>query len=560
MGNDTSTTAVKGKKKVFCGCCDSDVITTVSKFDAKDQVCADEGCEPMELSTSSMTEKKQQPKKDPHQPTPPEEEPSVLSFGGGTARRRNSIFNNVIVTDSLTDVRQRYHINPKEIGHGHYGVVRKCMDRETKEWYAIKSIQKSKVSKIDVLKREIEILAEVDHKNIIKLIEVHEDVKYLHLITELCTGGELFDRIIAKTQTPEGHFSEEDAAKLVASILKAIRYCHDDLHIVHRDLKPENFLFVSHDEGAPIKIIDFGLSRHETDGTGIMRTKVGTPYYVAPEVLRKEYTKSCDMWSIGVITYILLCGYPPFYGDSDTQIFECVKAGKFDFPSPEWDTISHAAKDFVCCLLKLDQSKRLPAAQALQHEWIQKVTARHRSSIVQLDNVRSVPFQKFMGLQKLRKAALGFIATHLTETEVGSLGELFERLDIDGDGSLTLDELEAALKLEELNFDLLEKITSLRQELSLSGKEAIKWKDFLAAMADKSLLIKEEKIRMAFDHFRKNENACVRISDLLDLVGGEDGAKEIIDLNQLDGKLEITYEEFRSMLTDSFSDSSDQDM
>ncbi len=231
------------------------------------------------------------------------------------------------------------------------------MDRQTKEWYAIKSILKSKVTKVEVLKREIEILAEVNHKNIIKLIEVHEDLKYIHLITELCTGGELFDRIIEKSQTPEGHYSEKDAANLIASILSAIAYCHDR-QIVHRDLKPENFLFVSKDENAPIKIIDFGLSRHETAGHGIMRTKVGTPYYVAPEVLRKEYTKMCDIWSIGVIAYILLCGYPPFYGDSDNQIFDSVKAGRFDFPSPEWDTISDAAKDFVCCLLKLDPSKR----------------------------------------------------------------------------------------------------------------------------------------------------------------------------------------------------------
>jgi calcium-dependent protein kinase len=144
-----------------------------------------------------------------------------------------------MITDALTDVRTHYHIDPKEIGHGHYGVVRKCMHRESGEWYAIKSIRKSKVSKIEVLKREIEILKEVKHPNIIALIEVYEDERYLHLITELCTGGELFDRIIAKTQSTEGHFSEHDAAALVRDILDAIRYCHDEKGIVHRDLKPE---------------------------------------------------------------------------------------------------------------------------------------------------------------------------------------------------------------------------------------------------------------------------------------------------------------------------------
>jgi calcium-dependent protein kinase len=171
------------------------------------------------------------------------------------------------------------------------------MHRETKEWYAIKSIRKSKVGKIEVLKREIDILKEVDHPNIIRLKDVFEDQKYLHLITELCTGGELFDRIIAKTNSAEGHFSEHDAAILIRDICDAIAYCHDVKQIVHRDLKPENFLFATKDDDAPIKIIDFGLSRHDNQNFGVMKTKVGTPYYVAPEVLKREYTKSCDVWS-----------------------------------------------------------------------------------------------------------------------------------------------------------------------------------------------------------------------------------------------------------------------
>jgi calcium-dependent protein kinase len=237
-------------------------------------------------------------------------------------------------------------------------VVRKCQHRETKEWYAIKSIRKAKVSKIEVLKREIDILREVDHPNIIRLKDVFEDQKYLHLITELCTGGELFDRIIEKTKSEAGHFSEQDAAKLIRDICDAIAYCHDVKQIVHRDLKPENFLYKTTADDSPIKIIDFGLSRHDNLNFGVMKTKVGTPYYVAPEVLRREYTKSCDVWSIGVITYILLCGYPPFYGDSDNEIFESVKIGRYEFPSPEWDDISEDAKDFINSLLKLDPSAR----------------------------------------------------------------------------------------------------------------------------------------------------------------------------------------------------------
>jgi hypothetical protein len=151
------------------------------------------------------------------------------SASGPTSSRRGS--STVMITDALSDVRVHYHIDPKEIGHGHYGVVRKCQRRNSNninnEWLAIKSIRKSKVSKIEVLKREIDILREVRHPHIIELVDVYEDERYLHLITELCTGGELFDRIIAKTQSAEGHFSEHDAAKLVRDILDAIRYCHD---------------------------------------------------------------------------------------------------------------------------------------------------------------------------------------------------------------------------------------------------------------------------------------------------------------------------------------------
>ncbi len=365
----------------------------------------------------------------------------------------------VMITDSLSDVRLKYHIQPKEIGHGHYGVVRKCMDRETKAWYAIKSIRKSKVGKVDVLRREVALLKECDHPNIIKLIEVHEDQKYLHLITELCTGGELFDRIIEKTQSDEGHFSERDAAHLVRCILDAISYCHDKA-IVHRDLKPENFLFSSKDEStAVIKIIDFGLSRHDHDvKQGIMNTKVGTPYYVAPEVLNREYTKSCDIWSIGVITYILLCGYPPFYGDTDNQIFDAVRTAKFDFPSPDWDGISDSAKDFVSALLQRTPSNRPTAASALEHSWIREMTTQsancgdddffmpqqHRRSSIAFAPL-SIAFIKYRDMQKLKKAALAYLAATSTNEDIVALRRVFSTIDVNRDGTITLQDLDHCL-------------------------------------------------------------------------------------------------------------------
>ena len=275
----------------------------------------------------------------------------------------------VFVFCILALVREKYRVDHAELGHGHYGVVRKCQNRSTKEYYAIKTIRKAKVSRLEILKREIEILRKMDHPNIIRLVDVYEDDKYLHLVTELCTGGELFDRIIKKTKTAEGHYSEKDASKVIRCLLGAISYVHNVHNISHRDLKPENFIFETSAEDSRLKIIDFGLSRYD-DEVSHMTTKVGTPYYIAPEVLTRSYDKECDLWSIGVIMYVMLCGYPPFYGVTDAEIFASVKRAQFEFRSPEWDTISTAAKDLICGLLQKNPKTRLTADQALSHRWI----------------------------------------------------------------------------------------------------------------------------------------------------------------------------------------------
>lgn len=275
-----------------------------------------------------------------------------------------------VIAEEFVDVKEMYHINRKIIGTGHYGVVRECIDRQSGERFAIKSIRKAKVGNFEMLKREIIIHAEVNHPNIVGLVDFFEDPKYVHLVTELCTGGELFDKIVSKAQDGAGCFSESETAHLILSILDAVAYLHSK-DIAHRDLKPENFLFSSKDDDARMKIIDFGLSRNERESTdGIMRTKVGTPYYVAPEVLNREYTKSCDVWSLGVITYIMICGYPPFYGDDKHEIFSSVRGAKFDFPSPDWDNVSDEAKAFITSLLSKDPASRPSATEAMQHPWI----------------------------------------------------------------------------------------------------------------------------------------------------------------------------------------------
>jgi len=250
------------------------------------------------------------------------------------------------------------------LGTGAFSQVRLAENKESGNLYAIKVIDKKALKgKEDSLENEIRVLRRLHHPNIVELLEVHEEKTKVYLVMELVTGGELFDRIVEK-----GSYTEKDAADLIKQVLSAVAYMHSE-GVVHRDLKPENLLYHSTDEDSKIMISDFGLSKMED--SGIMATACGTPGYVAPEVLaQKPYGKSVDVWSIGVISYILLCGYPPFYDENDANLFAQILKGEFEFDSPYWDEISDDAKEFIRQLMCVDVDKRLSCESALQHAWI----------------------------------------------------------------------------------------------------------------------------------------------------------------------------------------------
>jgi len=219
---------------------------------------------------------------------------------------------------------------------------------------------------LESLYNEIDIQAEIDHPNIIKLFEVYETDDHIYLILELMKGGELFDRIVDLE-----FFTEKEAKEVILPIIDAVNYCHE-LDIIHRDLKPENLLYESEDEGALIKISDFGLARF-LSASNFATTACGTPGYVAPEILMsKKYGKEVDVWSIGIIMYILLCGYPPFFSESNSELFEMIKGGKLEFHSPYWDNVSEEAKDLVSKLLIVDPKKRITLERAKEHKWFTK--------------------------------------------------------------------------------------------------------------------------------------------------------------------------------------------
>ncbi len=311
---------------------------------------------------------------------------------------------------SMAEFKARYQLK-QVVGNGNYSVVREAVDKTNGDQVAVKCIDRKKLSKEDedALKIETGILDEIKHPNIISLYGFYDDPKNYYIVTEFMQGGELFDRIVKKE-----FYSEEDAQKVVRTLGSAIKYCHDR-GIAHRDLKPENILMKDQKDDAAIKIADFGFARKEKDG---LKTACGTPGYVAPEIINNEpYDRAVDMWSLGVIIYILLCGYPPFYNQNQTQLFQQIRKGQFEFDSPYWDPVSESAKDLIRGLLTVDKKKRLTIDQLLAHPWV--TSAANGESLIQA----ITEMKKFNARRKLRAGIKALVAAHKFKSVLTKLAE-----------------------------------------------------------------------------------------------------------------------------------------
>eukprot|EP01028_Stygiella_incarcerata_P008039 TRINITY_DN3398_c0_g1_i1.p1 TRINITY_DN3398_c0_g1~~TRINITY_DN3398_c0_g1_i1.p1 ORF type:complete len:325 (+),score=89.71 TRINITY_DN3398_c0_g1_i1:147-1121(+) len=269
------------------------------------------------------------------------------------------------------NIKDKYVLG-EEIGTGNFSSVRRAVSKATGKGVAVKIIDKANVDVgKESLINEVKIMKEVEHPNIVRLMDVFETPRRVYLVMELLTGGELFDRIV--NVYPNG-YTEKDASQLIAKIIKALFYLHER-GIVHRDLKPENLLYENETEKSEIKLTDFGLAKIASEDV-MMKTACGTPSYVAPEVLLdKGYDEKVDMWSIGVVLYILLCGFPPFYSEHTPDLFDQIIQGEYSFPDPYWTHISASAKDIISRMLVVDPRGRLSPRDALAHPWIRGTTA-----------------------------------------------------------------------------------------------------------------------------------------------------------------------------------------
>ncbi|KAF9595433.1 hypothetical protein IFM89_000351 [Coptis chinensis] len=425
----------------------------------------------------------------------------------------------------------------RKLGQGQFGTTFYCLEKSTGKEFACKSIAKRKLmteEDVEDVRREIQIMHHLaGHPNVISITGAYEDPVAVHVVMELCAGGELFDRIIQR-----GHYTEKKAAELARIIVSVVEACHS-LGVMHRDLKPENFLFVSEEEEAALKTIDFGLSVFFKPGETFTDV-VGSPYYVAPEVLLKHYGQECDVWSAGVIIYILLSGVPPFWDETEQGIFEQVLKGELDFVSDPWPSISESAKDLVRKMLVRDPQKRLTAHEALSPD-------------KPLDSAVLSRLKQFSAMNKFKKLAIRVIAESLSEEEIAGLKEMFKMIDTDNSGHISYEELKAGMERVGANLKESE-IDALMQAADIDNSGTIDYGEFLAATLNLNKVQREDHLFAAFSYLDKDGSGYITQDELQQACKefgiDDDRLEEMIHEVDQDNDGRIDYSEFVTMMQD----------
>ncbi|XP_012066379.1 calcium-dependent protein kinase 24 [Jatropha curcas] len=463
--------------------------------------------------------------------------------------RRSAVFHvgNVLKDPAGNNVREKYRFG-KELGRGEFGITYQCFEVETEKTYACKTISKAKLkTEIDVedVRREVEIMRHLPkHPNIVSFKEAYEDRDAVYLVMELCEGGELFDRIVTK-----GHYTERAAAMVTKTILEIVKVCHEH-GVIHRDLKPENFLFADTRENAPLKAIDFGLSIFFQPGQRFSEI-VGSPYYMAPEVLRRNYGPQVDVWSAGVILYILLCGVPPFWAETEEGIAHAIVGGRLDFSRDPWPRVSKDAKDLVGNMLDQNPYSRFTVQEVLAHPWIHN--ASDVPNVALGENVRA-RIKQFSLMNKFKKRVLRVVADNLPNEQLEGIKQMFNMMDTDCNGHLSFEELKDGLqKIGHFLPDL--EVRMLLDAADNDGNGTLCIDEFVAMSIHLIKIGNDEHLSQAFRFFDKNQNGFIELDELRDAMmednlgpNYEQVIRDIIADVDLDRDGRISYAEFKAMM------------
>ena len=452
-------------------------------------------------------------------------------------------------------ISYRYRIIQK-LGEGGFGEVSLAEHKQTGLQRAIKEIRKlpglttsASTQFID----EVQILSKVDHPHIMKVYELYETSDRYYIVSELLTGGELFDYIIKSK-----HVSEALAARVMYQLFGAVCYLHQQ-GIVHRDLKPENLLLEAPPKDSPIniKLIDFGTSCLISSAEKL-RQKLGTPFYMAPEVLKGKYTEKCDLWSCGVILYLLLSGSLPFNSTNEADLLELVQSGTIEFPTSRWKGISEAAKDLIRALLIRDYEHRFSAVQALQCSWIQHYRVKPSLSSNTIQSSLTA-LESFHAEHKLKQAIMAYIAAqYVSREQTKALTESFKGLDLNGDGRLSREELingyRTALSKEEAA-EALERVMST---VDCDGNGYIDYSEFILAAVNEQVLLSKSNLERAFRSLDCDNSGKISLQEMKGMMGmgveGNEGVwAKLVQEADIDGDGEINLAEFtRLMLEQTF--------
>ena len=438
-----------------------------------------------------------------------------------------------------------------KLGKGSFGSVYKVKNKITGEIRAMKIIKNTSINDSDgtanqKFLKEIQVLKELEHPNIIKIFEYYIDNKYHYIITELLTGGELYEAIL-KFQK----FNEKNAAKIMKQILSALNYLHSK-GIVHRDIKPENILVQNDNKNNKnyldeihIKLIDFGASNFFKENE-ILTLKVGSPYYIAPEVLNKSYNEKCDIWSAGVVLYVMLTGNFPFVGKTSQKLFENIKSGKYKTTGKEWEAISPQAKDLIKKMLELNTNKRISASECLKSPFISCISTQEKVPDL-LPNVLSNIY-KLNAREKIQQATIALIVHNIQQNDqIERLKGIFELLDLNKDGQLTYAEIKEAFRqIFPDNYITEEKMKFILDRIDDNKDGVISYEEFLRVTIDEKILLEKNNLKLAFDKFDLNKDGKLSKEELLNIL--DNGASDYVDdlLNLIDKNKDgyISFDEF----------------